>query len=320
MLDLSLDHLHVLVAVADAGSISGAARKLRRAQSSVSYAIANLEQKLDVVLLDREGYRARFTPQGEAILGEARGLLAGVDRLSVLASRLENRKVEPRLRVAFDSLLSVDRLVSVLASFSARFSATQLVLRAESPHSARRMLIAGECDLALHAELEPAAAGLVSEPLGSLRLVHVAAPSHPLAALAGTVPRAVLRQHVQLVLSERDPEGFRARDLGVTGGLTWRFMDMSVRHAALRAGIGYGSMPRWSVEDDLREGALVELRTEIELPPPIAVVATYQGPRVLGPAAQWLVRAVRGALDPARDEEKSPRPARSAPRSRRRRG
>jgi DNA-binding transcriptional LysR family regulator len=296
MLDLSLDHLQVLVAVADAGSISAAARKLRRAQSSVSYAIAMLEQKLDVVLLDRDGYRARFTPQGEAILGEARGLLAGVDRLSVLASRLENRKVEPRLRVAFDSLLSIDRLVRVLAPFSSRFSATQLVLRAESPHSARRMLVATECDLALHVELERPPPGLVCEPLGALRLIHVAAPSHPLAALQGPISRASLRQHVQLVLSERDPEGFRARDLGVAGGLTWRFMDMSVRHAALRAGIGYGSMPRWSVEDDLREGSLVELVTEVELPPPLPVVATYQGPRVLGPAAQWLVHALREAL------------------------
>lgn len=296
MIDLSLDHLQVLVAVADTGSISAAARKLRRAQSTVSYAIATLEEKLDVVLLDRAGYRPTFTPQGEAILAEARTLLAGVDRLSVLASRMENRKVEPRLRVAFDSFLSVDALARALAPFAKQFAATQLVLRTESVLSATRLLMDGECDLAVHIQTGPPAAGLVTETLGHIELVHVVSPEHPLAKHEGTIDLALLRQHVQLVMSERDPDGFRARDHGVAGGLTWRFMDMSLRLASLRAGIGYGSMPAWIVEPELKAGRLVKLSLEVALPDPLPLVVSYQGPRVLGPASRALVKAIASVV------------------------
>ena len=48
---LSLDQLRVFVQVADSGSFLAAARKLSRAQSAVSYAIATLEDQLGVLLL-----------------------------------------------------------------------------------------------------------------------------------------------------------------------------------------------------------------------------------------------------------------------------
>lgn len=54
---LSLDQLRVFVQVADSGSFLAAARKLARAQSAVSYAIATLEEQLGVLLFDRSGYR-----------------------------------------------------------------------------------------------------------------------------------------------------------------------------------------------------------------------------------------------------------------------
>ena len=50
---LTLDQLRVALAVSEAGSFSGASRRLGRAQSAVSHAIARLEEQLDVVLFQR---------------------------------------------------------------------------------------------------------------------------------------------------------------------------------------------------------------------------------------------------------------------------
>ena len=50
---LTIDQLRLFLAVVDEGSFSAAARALRRAQSAVSYGIANLEKQLDVQLFDR---------------------------------------------------------------------------------------------------------------------------------------------------------------------------------------------------------------------------------------------------------------------------
>jgi DNA-binding transcriptional LysR family regulator len=66
----TLDQLQILVTVADTGSFSAAGRKLNRAQSVISYAIANLEAQLGLKLFEREGTREpQLTDVGRATLG-----------------------------------------------------------------------------------------------------------------------------------------------------------------------------------------------------------------------------------------------------------
>ena len=50
----TLDQLRVFLTVVDVGSFAGAARRLGRATSVISYSIANLEAQLGVLLFDRE--------------------------------------------------------------------------------------------------------------------------------------------------------------------------------------------------------------------------------------------------------------------------
>ena len=57
--NLTLDQLRVLVTIADTGSFSAASRELRRAQSAISQAVANLEGVQGVELFDRRGHRPR---------------------------------------------------------------------------------------------------------------------------------------------------------------------------------------------------------------------------------------------------------------------
>ncbi|MGM0913356.1 MAG: LysR substrate-binding domain-containing protein [Pseudomonadota bacterium] len=73
-LDLSL--LRTLVAVADTGSVTAAARRLAYTQSTVSMQLSRLEAALGVALHERQGRRIRFTAEGERLLGHARRLLA----------------------------------------------------------------------------------------------------------------------------------------------------------------------------------------------------------------------------------------------------
>jgi DNA-binding transcriptional LysR family regulator len=73
-LDLAL--LRTLVAIADTGSATAAARRLAYTQSTVSMQLSRLEGALGVALHEREGRRLRFTAEGERLLGHARRLLA----------------------------------------------------------------------------------------------------------------------------------------------------------------------------------------------------------------------------------------------------
>ena len=67
------------------GSFSGAARRLRKSQSTISTAIANLEADLGVTLFDRTSRQPTLTPQGEQVLSYVKAILAASDRLDELA-------------------------------------------------------------------------------------------------------------------------------------------------------------------------------------------------------------------------------------------
>lgn len=58
----TLDQLSIFAAVADCGGFSAAARRLKRSQSVVSYAIANLEDQLQVKLLSHASIRRLSSP------------------------------------------------------------------------------------------------------------------------------------------------------------------------------------------------------------------------------------------------------------------
>ncbi|TPQ50842.1 LysR family transcriptional regulator, partial [Prosthecomicrobium hirschii] len=79
--NLTLDQLRVLIAVAETGSFSGAARRLGRVQSAVSQAVQTLEATLGLPVFDRSGRTPVLNEAGGAILGDARRLVDGARAL-----------------------------------------------------------------------------------------------------------------------------------------------------------------------------------------------------------------------------------------------
>ena len=63
---VTLDQLRVLITVAEEGSFSAAARKLKRVQSAISQAMANLEGQLGLLLWDRSAKVPKSTEIGRA--------------------------------------------------------------------------------------------------------------------------------------------------------------------------------------------------------------------------------------------------------------
>jgi len=78
-ISLDLRWLEYFVAVADAGSILGAAFRLGITQPSVSQAMARLESQLDVALLIRDVRGAALTEAGAALAKHGREILKSID-------------------------------------------------------------------------------------------------------------------------------------------------------------------------------------------------------------------------------------------------
>ena len=83
---MDLRQLQALVAVAEHGSFSAAAKALHTVQSNVSAHVARLERELGVTLVDRQ--TGRLTDEGKAVVARARRVQAELDaiRADVAAS------------------------------------------------------------------------------------------------------------------------------------------------------------------------------------------------------------------------------------------
>ncbi len=77
---MDIRQLEVLLAVAEHGSFSGAARRLHTVQSNVSTHIARLEQELGATLVDRA--TGHLTPEGDAVATRARRVQGELDAIS----------------------------------------------------------------------------------------------------------------------------------------------------------------------------------------------------------------------------------------------
>jgi DNA-binding transcriptional LysR family regulator len=125
--------------------------------------------------------------------------------------------------------------------------------------------------------------------VGSVELIPVAAPDHPL-ALAGRNAPGAGRDHIQLVLTDRSPLT-QGQDLGVIGTQTWGLADLGAKHMLLKEGIGWGYMPEPMVREDVQKGWLVQLdMAEVKSGSgSIRLYAIYRTDTPPGPAGSWLI-------------------------------
>jgi DNA-binding transcriptional LysR family regulator len=284
----TLDQIAVFLAIVETGSFAAAARRLGRATSVISYAVANLEAQLGVTLFQRAGTRTpSLTDAGRAILADSRGLAIALDGLLAKARGL-TQGLEAEASLVVDVMLPAKKLVKALDEFRKKFPTVALRLRVEALGAVTQTVLEGVAAFGISGPLELASDLLTRGPAGSVKMLPVAAPGHPLALMQGAISMAAARDHIQLVLTDRS-QLTADRDFGVLAVKSWRLADLGAKHALLLAGMGWGNMPKPMVNEDLKRGRLVALKIETpgDLSYPLHTV--YRSDTPPGPAAYWLM-------------------------------
>ncbi|ANL26509.1 LysR family transcriptional regulator protein [Rhizobium phaseoli] len=290
---LSLDQLRTFVSAADEGSFSAAARRLGRAQSAVSELVRGLEIQLGVTLFDRSGRYPRLTQAGERLLATAREVVAKVDSFKSQAKGMA-AGLEPELSVAIDVFFPIHIIAEAAKDFRQQFPEVPLRLFVEALGGTVQPILDQRAGFGIVGSLPAMPAGILTEPLAGVTFLVVAAADHPLAAIGGTISRAELAKHVQLVLTDRT-ELSRGREFGVMSPQTWRLADLFAKHTFLLNGLGWGGMPEHAVRADIAAGRLVELAVEdisasgLRLP----MSAAYRSDGPPGPAGRWLIERLK---------------------------
>ncbi|MGN8118039.1 LysR family transcriptional regulator [Labrys sp. 22185] len=292
---LTLDQLRTFVTVVDSGSFRSGAARLSRVQSAVSHAIANLEAELGLALFDRTGHRPVLTGEGKALLANARDILLRVDAMRARARGL-GEGVELELSLVVDTLFPVAWVGEALRMMRQDYPSVAIRLAFEPLGGPLTALLAGRSTLAVITGENFRDPRVVLQGLSSIEIVAVAAAGHPLATRIDdqAIEVAELADHLQIV--QMDPTTLsQGRDFGVLSPQTCRVGSQDTKHAMILAGLGWGRLPAWQVERDLREGRLVRLHTKDLGRHARAGTQAYLAHRLdepLGPAARAFGRAI----------------------------
>ncbi|MCJ0765497.1 LysR family transcriptional regulator [Variovorax terrae] len=297
-MSLNSDDVELFLAVLDHGSFSAAARALRRVPSAVSMAIAQIEAELDLPLFDRSGREPRPTEAARALEPQAR-LLAGQLRQLRAEALALTQGLETRLALAIAPELLSAPWSEPLAALAQDYPLLEVEVLVAPQADALRLLHEGCVQLALVFE-RPSLDGREDfQELGSETLVAVMAPTHPLLQTTAVLGAEHLTTTRQVVVAGRDIGQTDPRF--VFSRQHWRTDNHIAALSLIRAGLGWGWLPRGLVQPHIAAGTLVEiplknLTNQLEL----WVDVVWSKERPLGLAARRFIEHMKaGRPDPA---------------------
>jgi DNA-binding transcriptional LysR family regulator len=251
-----LDETLAFVSVVEAGSFTGASRKLRVPKSTLSRRVSRLESHLNARLLHRTTRRLSLTETGEAYFARCREAIADIEAAERAALDVAGNP-SGTLRVSTPFDLARDHLAPLVPEFNERFPEVQL----RFVMTQRRIdMIAEGFDVALRGGvLEDS--GFISRKLSDSEILLCASPAY--LDRRGR-PRTIeeLAEHDGVLMEPEGKPDFRfpmPTEDGVVPIVLqpritaneWGFL-----RTLLLAGLGIGPMLSWSVREDIEAGRL----------------------------------------------------------------
>lgn len=179
---MDLRRLRTFVTVADLGSVSKAAVRLRIAQPALSRHLSELEHELGLKLFDRVGRRLMLTGEGEELLNDCRDLLGQASALDARAALLR-RGDSGVLKVAASPQFIDGILSAFLPRYRARYPEVEVrLIEAMGGTTVMEMLGRGEVHLGqnLMQAAQPDDDRFASHPLTAVETLAASHPSHKL--------------------------------------------------------------------------------------------------------------------------------------------
>ena len=285
-MNLSTESLQAFTQAAACGSLSAAARRLGKSQSTLSEAVARLEIDLGVELFVRGPRRLQLTAAGRSLLAHAEAMLQAGDRLARHAACLAQGQ-EARLTLVLSDLYQPRQYEARLLELDQRY-----------PQLEFECLIAEQADVLDLVSQDRAQLGLLAaQPqyppdIASARLAShtefglFVAASHPLAALA-QVGLPELEQWRALRLSSVTPSSDPAPAPVLRSQRQWSAPDYLLLLEMAVLGFGWAELPRPLVQTYAR-GQLHELAVD-GWPRRVAVDVVWSRRHAQGPVAAWLL-------------------------------
>lgn len=178
---IELSRLRHIVAVADTGSFSAAAKSQNITQPALSRSIAWFEARHGLRLFDRNRGGVNVTPVGKFVIEQARTLLRSASELERDLT-LYGRGAAGKVAIGLGPLLASLLLPELSRNLLQTRPNLEVITTVKSPDALLSDLFSDEIELILgNSWLVGEMPGISIEPLGAIRLAVVVRAGHPLA-------------------------------------------------------------------------------------------------------------------------------------------
>ena len=274
---MKLDGIATFVAVAEAGSISEAARRLRLSKSVVSDRLVELERSLGVRLVHRSTRRLSLTEDGITFRERASRIAREVEEAMAEMAQRSGALVGP-LRISAPVTFGRMHLGPAVYPFLARHPGIELTLDLDD----RRVDVSAEGYDAVVRHGPLMDSRLVAWRLAPSRRVLVASPDY--LARHGTPGAAGdLEGHAGIFYTNRGVDDWRfPGPTGATilrGRVALRVNNGDMMRDAALSGIGIALLPTFIVGPDIAKGRLQVVDVGLRSAPEFIYVAHQEGRR-----------------------------------------
>lgn len=257
---MELRHLFTFIAVVEAGGFTRAASSLGYAQSSVTAQIQALETELETPLFDRLGKRIALTTAGQRFLPYAQE----ITKLHALAKDAirYNSDISGTLTIGAPESLTVFRLPAVIREFKSRYTEVHIILKPGQCWEMADRVRTGELDVAFMLQAEAEEKDLNKEALVTEKMALIAFPGHPLTRVSPVLPEHLKEETILYTEPGCTYRGLFEHSLNTSGvfpsqGL--EFWSIEAIKNCVISGLGLSFLPLVTVQNELRQGTLVQL-------------------------------------------------------------
>lgn len=248
---ITLEQWRALQAVVEAGGYAQAAERLHKSQSTVTYAVQQIQRLLGVHVFEIRGRKAVLTREGEVLYRRARTLLEEAAMLERGAAEMSH-EWQPEIRLAVEILFPTWLLLEALEEFARERPETRIEIFETVLSGTQELLAEGRVDIAIGSE----ASGVSGVALMPVRFIAVASPGHALHQLGRTLTDRDLKRHRRILIRDTGTQ----RKTEVEGvELRWTVSNKATSIRAVTLGLGFAWLPEETILPELRSGALKAL-------------------------------------------------------------
>ena len=195
---ITLEQWKTLISVVESGGYSAAAGQLHKSQSTLSYAIQQIQKLTGIEVFTIEGRKAVLTGAGRALYRRGKRLIEEAERLEQMAAELA-QGWESEVKLAVEVTFPTWLLLECFAAFAEEHPQTRIELYESVLGGTSEALLQRRVDLAIGPIIPP---GFLGEALMQVHFIPAASPQHPLHELGRPLTLSDLCAYRHLVERE----------------------------------------------------------------------------------------------------------------------